>query len=284
MHKHIDREALHRAERGAAQVRERLGLGDKGYEILVIGGTGWSLPGMDREHGDIPFKKVDHGFRHLTEHPDPDHRRVWTFGKLHDKRCIFANGRVHLNDDPDYPQYHRPNVRAQVEVPIALGVKTIIATAAVGNVNDFGAGDVCVVRNFLSFHPIRLLGSGEFTSVSEVLDPRLQTIALKAAESWDKNSAKLGVHVFFLGPDFETDLEKRAAAKLGGNVAGMSIRPELTVASLYSENERGGVRGLGLCYLTNNEKEIPSHKKHKDQAAKDMERNAQYLSEIIKQL
>lgn len=145
---------------------------------------------------------------------------------------------------------HRVNYRANIWALAAVGVTSLLATAAVGSLSrSLKPGTLVLVDQFLDFTKGRAgtFFDGEGSPVpavthTDVTSPYCaawhQTL-LDAARSAAEPVQLGGVYVCTEGPRFETAAEIRAFGRLGGTVVGMTGVPEVVLA-----------RELGLCYAT----------------------------------
>jgi len=143
-----------------------------------------------------------------------------------------------------YPPHLIP-YKANMMALKLLEVKRIYATSAVGSINrNFKPGSIVLPDQFLDFtknrdHTLSSPGRVYHLDFSQPFCPEM-------AESLLKASAQLGIEVFSggtyvvtEGPRFETPAEIKAFEILGGDLVGMTLVPECTLA-----------RELGMCYVT----------------------------------
>ncbi|TFG72197.1 MAG: S-methyl-5'-thioinosine phosphorylase [Anaerolineales bacterium] len=140
---------------------------------------------------------------------------------------------------------HKINYRANIKALEMLGVKRVLATNAVGSINeDIPPLGLAVLTDFLDFTSGResTFFDGGDSGVSHVdmsipYCPALNTQLLALAPSFDIQLRHEAVYVCTNGPRLESPAEIRAYAQMGGDVVGMTGIPEATLA-----------RELGLCY------------------------------------
>jgi 5'-methylthioadenosine phosphorylase len=197
-------------------------------ELAVIGGSGFYEPDLftDTREATVatPYGPVN-----------------LTIGKLNGTELAFLprHGKQHS------VLPHQLNYQANIWGLKTLGVQRIIATNAVGSMNErFAPGSLVLIDQFLDFtkqRPLTFFEDGEVhrahIDVTEPYCPEIRN-SLKAA------ATKLGITVFeggcyvcTEGPRYETPAEIRAFKLLGGDVAGMTGVPEVVLA-----------RELGICY------------------------------------
>lgn len=142
---------------------------------------------------------------------------------------------------------HRINYRANIWAIRAVGVRRIVATAAVGSLNEaMVPGDLVLVDQFLDFtrqRPITFFDGGpEGVVHTDVTDPYCSDLRRRLEEAARRFGFPVhgaGVYVAAEGPRYETRAEIRAYRMLGGDVIGMTGVPEVVLA-----------RELGLCYAS----------------------------------
>ena len=140
---------------------------------------------------------------------------------------------------------HRINYRANIWGLRHLGVRRVLATAAVGSLNpEMEPGHFVIVDQFLDFTKGRehtFFDGGEngvvHTDMTHPYCPELRASLIRQAERLGLRCHGAGVYVCTEGPRFETAAEIRAYRILGGDVVGMTNVPESTLA-----------REAGLCY------------------------------------
>ncbi len=142
---------------------------------------------------------------------------------------------------------HRVNYRANIAALVKLGVERVIATAAVGSLNEkMPPGAMVLLGQFLDFTKGRestFFDGGEagvvHTDVTEPYCPELNRALLSAAKKAGLNLTDGAVYVCAEGPRFETPAEISMFKLLGGDLVGMTNVPEVVLA-----------REAGLCYST----------------------------------
>lgn len=134
---------------------------------------------------------------------------------------------------------HLVNYRANIRALADLGCREVIAVNVTGSIDpDLHPGDILVLDDFIDFTKQRPVtfhdGTGQegvvHVDVMEAYHPQLRTELLEAASSVGVSVRDGGVYACFEGPRFETPAEIRLAALAGGDVAGMTGVPEVTLA------------------------------------------------------
>lgn len=142
---------------------------------------------------------------------------------------------------------HRVNYRANIAALAELGVRRVLATAAVGSMRpELPMGTFVVIDDFLDFtrgRPATYHDGGDdgvvHVDVTWPYCDELRGSVLAAGRAAQLPVHDGGVYTCVEGPRFETVTEIRMFQQLGGDVAGMTGVPEVVLA-----------RELGLCYAT----------------------------------
>lgn len=142
---------------------------------------------------------------------------------------------------------HLINYRANIWAIKKIGVQKILATTAVGSVNQsMKPGDFVLVDQFLDFTKNRIstfYEGGErgvvHVDLTNPYCPTMRTALIEAGKSAGIEIHKNGVYVCTEGPRFETSAEIRMFAGLGGDLVGMTNIPEAVLA-----------REAEMCYST----------------------------------
>ena len=140
---------------------------------------------------------------------------------------------------------HRVNYRGNIAALRELGVKNILASAAVGSLSEeMPPGSLVVVTQFLDFtrgRPSTFFdGDGEEVRHVDMTEPycaHLRAELQAAAEALGEKVHAGGTYVCAEGPRVETPAEIEMFRKLGGDVVGMTSVPEVVLA-----------REVGICY------------------------------------
>ncbi len=140
---------------------------------------------------------------------------------------------------------HRVNYRANVWTLKKLGVKRIIASAAVGSLReDYGPGTFVIPDQFIDRTKKRLdtfYEGGQVCHISAA-DPfceQLRQVFIKNAKKIGLDVKDSGTYVCIEGPRFSTRAESRLFQMWKADVVGMTIYPECVLA-----------REAELCYVS----------------------------------
>lgn len=210
---------------------------------LVLGsGLGALADGLS-ERVVIPYREIPH-------FPSPTvtgHAGNLVIGRLEGAGLLVLQGRFHY-----YEGHELPVVTYPVRVFQALGVRTLILTAAAGGIRaDLRPGNLVLLTdhlNLLGANPLRgphdeALGA-RFPDMSEVYSKRLRGMAREEAKRLVTNLLP-GVYACLPGPSYETPAEIKMLQALGADVVGMSTVPEAIVA------RQAGMEVLAFALVTN---------------------------------
>lgn len=190
-------------------------------KIAIIGGTGLYDPNLFHEPGEelvsTPYGKV----------------KV-KYGDFGGKRVAFLSRHGEGANVPP----HRVNYRGNIHALKKLGIKNVIATAAVGSLSkDFTPGTIILVDQFLDFTKGRIStfhdGGSEGVRHTDMTEPycsELRRVIEEEATSIGLTVRNGGCYVCTEGPRFETAAEVRMFRMLGGDVVGMTGVPEVVLA------------------------------------------------------
>lgn len=195
----------------------------------MIGGTGLeALPLTDlcTERVNTPYGEV-----------------AADLGRLGEQQLVFMSRHGKGHTVPP----HRVNYRANIWALKELGVKKILATAAVGSLSSqFKLGDIVLLDQFLDFtksRPQTFYEGGSagvlHVDMTEPYCKALQSVIIDAARKIPLAIKNGATYVCTEGPRFETPAEIRMYQILGGELVGMTSVPEVVLA-----------KELGMCYAS----------------------------------
>ena len=142
---------------------------------------------------------------------------------------------------------HKVNYRANIAALVKLGITRVVATAAVGSLNEtMPPGAMVLLGQFLDFTKMReaTFFDGDeagviHTDFTEPYCPDLNRSLHAAADRAGLELLDNGIYVTTEGPRFETPAEIKMFKMLGADLVGMTNVPEVVLA-----------REAGLCYST----------------------------------
>lgn len=236
-----------RAVRAAAAAIRRLAPGFVPDVAVILGsGLAGSAPEL-RGAREIPYARIP-GFPRPTV---KGHQGKLIIGERPRSggglKVAVLSGRFHY-----YEGHPMESIALPVRALRELGLKTLIVTSAVGSMRRaLRPGSICVVRdhmNFIGANPLRAFHQeafGEmFPDLSGAYTPELRRLALAECRRGGI-PAREGVYTAVCGPSYETPAEIRAFARLGGDIVGMSVVPEVIPARQL------GLRILALSWVAN---------------------------------
>ena len=198
-------------------------------QLAIIGGSGFYEPGM---LSDVHEWEVATPYGMI--HP--------LVGKLEngvDVAFLARHGREHS------VLPHQVNYRANLWGLKSLGVRRIIATTAVGSLDEsLQPGMLAIIDQFMDFtkqRPLTFFDQGDVLKahidVTDAYCSDLRELLRQAALKCNIPTRLGGCYVCTEGPRYETRAEVKMFQMLGGTVVGMTGVPEVVLA-----------RELGLCY------------------------------------
>jgi purine-nucleoside phosphorylase len=210
--------------------------------VILGSGLGAAMDGMERS--------AEFSYQDLPGFPPPSvpgHAGRLVVGTMAGVPVAAFLGRVHF-----YEGHPMDVVTLPARLAARLGVRTLIATAAVGALDPGLAPGSLVVGsdhlNFLGQNPLRGWrdddGRPPFVDMTTAYDAELSRRARTVAEELDMAPAA-GVYAAMPGPTYETPAELDYLRDAGATVVGMSVVPEASVAAAL------GMRFVGLFCVTN---------------------------------
>ena len=164
-------------------------------------------------------------------------------GKLANREIVFMSR--HGRDHATPP--HLVNYRANIWALRKLGVRKILATAAVGSLSsNFRLGELVLLDQFLDFtksRPQTFYEGGKqgvlHVDMTEPYCSAVRQVIMDASEQLGFAVKNGACYVCTEGPRFETPAEIRMFQRLGADLVGMTSVPEVVLA-----------RELGMCYAS----------------------------------
>lgn len=175
------------------------------------------------------------------------HAGYFLLGRCEGVPVVVQCGRLHFYEG--YPPWV---ITAPARIAAALGARSSVVTAAVGGVDPrLRPGSLMVIDDHINLlartplpPPAQAGDANPFPDMSAPYDRGLQRAAAEQAARLGVRLAR-GTYAALLGPSFETPAEIRMVDRMGGDVVGMSVVPE--VLTLRAR----GVRVLGFAMVTN---------------------------------
>jgi 5'-methylthioadenosine phosphorylase len=203
---------------------------DHSAEVAIIGGTGVYDPEMIDDPREV---KV------YTPYGAPSD--LISLGTYGDRRVAFIprHGRGH-----QIPP-HRINSRANIWALKQLGVKSIVASSAVGSLReDYEPGDFVITDQFIDRTRKRqdtFYEGGQLCHISSAdpICPKLHDFYVDHAKKLDLKVHPTGTYVCIEGPRFSTRAESKLYRQWDADIIGMTLYPECVLA-----------REVELCYVS----------------------------------
>lgn len=198
-------------------------------KIAVIGGTGVNKSSF-MENPEVIKVKTPYGEIEVTK------------GMRKGKELFFLQR--HSKGHTLIPS--KVNYKGNIYALKMLNADYIIATAAVGAINNCHTGDFVLIDQFIDFTKNRsctYFDEGNkgvvHVDMSEPYCPTVREMLKKSFEKLKIDYVPKGTYVCTEGPRFETPAEIQMYKMLGGDVVGMTNVPEVILA-----------RESALCYAT----------------------------------
>ena len=209
---------------------------------LIIGSGLGGLSGALRVDAEIDYADLPH----MPRATAPGHEGKLVLGTLGTQRLAVLAGRFH-----SYEGYTMTQVTYPVRLIRALGAETLILTSIVGSMNPkMPPGSLVLLEdhiNLMGDNPLigpndEMMGA-RFPDMSQPYDPALRRLALQVA-SEQNLPLREGVYGAVAGPNLETRAEYRFLRRIGADVVGMSMVPEVITA------RHGGLRVLAVTVVS----------------------------------
>ena len=169
------------------------------------------------------------GFPISTVH---GHAGELVLGTLSGVEVVCMKGRGHF-----YEGYGMGVMTSAVRTLKLLGCEMLFVTNAAGSLRpEVDAGSLVVLTDHINFMPgTPMIGPNDerfgprFFSMANAYDSDIRA-AIKQCAATTSITLHEGVYIAYPGPNFETAAEIRAMARLGADVVGMSVVPEVVSA------------------------------------------------------
>jgi len=182
--------------------------------------------------GILPDEAVEHTipYADLPHYPASD--GALTIGALGDTQVVELNQELHLYEG------HTPReVTFPVRMLATAGLDALLLPTAAGSVTpQVKRGDLMLLTDHINFQGQNpLVGPNvedwgpRFPDMTEPYDAALQRHAGEAARD-EGIALQKGIYLALLGPHHETTAEHRMARRLGADVVGTSVVPEVIAA------------------------------------------------------
>ena len=184
------------------------------------------------------------GFPISTVH---GHAGQMVIGTLSGVQVVCLKGRGHF-----YEGYGMGVMTSAIRTLKLLGCEFVFVTNAAGSLRpEVDAGSLVALTDHINFLPgSAMIGPNDerfgprFFSMANAYDADLRNL-LKDTAAATSITLHDGVYIAYPGPNFETPAEIRAFGRLGADVVGMSVVPEVVPA------RHCGLKVVGVSVITN---------------------------------
>ena len=221
------------ARQAAAVLAEKLGT--QHHDIGVVLGSGWAhtIDSLGEVIAEVPFNDIpgldgDGVAGHI--------QKVTSVRLANGRRVLVFGSRTHF-----YADRNAQAVAHVVRTIAATGADVVVLTNGCGGLDpNLTPGTPVLIADHINLTGVTPLVGPAFVDMTDAYASRLRTIAQQVDPSLTE-----GVYVQFAGPQYETPAEVAMAAKLGGDLVGMSTALD-TIAARHA-----GLEVLGVSLVTN---------------------------------
>ncbi|MES2018272.1 MAG: xanthosine phosphorylase [Pseudomonadota bacterium] len=212
--------------------------------VAMILGSGLGVLAEQMQNAvTIGFDELP-GFPISTVH---GHAGQLVLGTLAGVEVVCMKGRGHF-----YEGYGMGVMTSAVRTLKLLGCEMLFVTNAAGSLRaDVDAGSLVALTDHINWLPgTPMVGPNDdrfgprFFSMANAYDSEIREL-VKATALENKIKLHEGVFIAYAGPNFETAAEIRMMARLGADVVGMSVVPEVVSA------RHCGLKVTGVSVITN---------------------------------
>jgi len=155
------------------------------------------------------------------------------FGRIYGLDVVF----ISRHGEKESPE-RRPRHRANIWALTSVGVKRIISTSTGRSLNtDMLPGSIVLPDQYIDLTGTMHSFEGKPEPMDNPFCPELRTIAHNVGTSIGMKVVNKGNYVGIVGPAFETRAEVNMIKRMGGDIVGMSVVPEVKLA-----------REMAMCY------------------------------------
>lgn len=227
----------------AALIRARLPADFKPRVAMILGSGLGVLAEQMSDAVTISYDELP-GFPISTVH---GHAGELVIGTLSGVQVVCMKGRGHV-----YEGYGLGVMTSAVRTMKLLGCEMLFVTNAAGSLRpEVDAGSLVALTDHINFLPgTPMMGPNDerfgprFFSMANAYDGALRQ-QLQATAAARNITLHEGVYIAYAGPNFETPAEIRAFGRLGADVVGMSVVPEVVSA------RHCGLKVVGVSVITN---------------------------------
>lgn len=180
------------------------------------------------------------------------HSGKFVFGRYEGKTVVIVS-RYHY-----YENGKMENVRLPYFIISKLGVKKVILLTSCGGLNKtFRVGDIMLICDHINYtgqNPLIAIQPLEFTPMINAYDKEMFEQMKQIADEKDIN-VRIGTHIQFLGPSYETMAEVEFARKVGADTVSMSTVFDCIICN-YLKIRVAGIASVVNVFDTKEEQEL----------------------------
>lgn len=174
---------------------------------------------------------------------------------------------------------HKVNNKANIKALEKQGVGGIVGISSTGSLSrEIRPPAIVVPSDYINFWSISTFFDDEIVHVTPQLDEELRQKIIKAAEKARVDVHTKGVYVQTTGPRLETKAEVEALIKLGGDLVGMTMASEATLAREL------GIPYASICSVDNHAHGLSDKSLRSEDVAEEAARNSENIKRIILEL
>ncbi len=222
------------ARAAAAYLADATGVAQ--HDVALVLGSGWGGAAdlLGETVAEVASTDVP-GFSAAAVHGHAGTIRSVRIGET-GTHALVLGSRTHL--------YEGKGVRRVVHgmrTAAAAGATTVVLTNGCGGLHPaWGPGTPVLISDHINLTATSPLEGATFVDLTDLYSSRLRALAREVDASLDE-----GVYVQFRGPHYETPAEVQMAARIGGDLVGMSTTLEAIAA------RQAGLEILGISLVTN---------------------------------
>jgi purine-nucleoside phosphorylase len=197
------------------------------FAIVLGTGLGGSADAIDAD-ATIPFDDIPH----FVKATGLGHKGNLIVGTLGGKDVVAMQGRLHF-----YEGHSMKEITFPLRVMRALGASELIISSAVGGMNThLDRGDIAVLTDHINLMGDNPLIGWNDDRLGDRFPDMSEPYSRERREIFEKVAREKGVTVrrtvlaAVAGPNLETAAEYRFLRRVGADIVGMSVVPEVIVA------------------------------------------------------
>lgn len=225
------------ARAAAARIAELSGVAS--HDVALVLGSGWSGAAdvLGETVAEIPAGDVPGFTAPAVEGHGATIRSIrYTDDAGAVRHALVIGSRTHL-----YEGRGVRRVAHGMRAAAAAGVRTVVLTNGCGGLRpEWAPGTPVLVSDHINLTGTSPVEGARFVDLTDLYSPRVRELARQVDPSLEE-----GVYVQFRGPHYETPAEVAMAARIGGDLVGMSTTLEAIAA------REAGIEVAALSLVTN---------------------------------